>query len=74
MAADKASGSKTMTLGDEVTLTDTVSFTALTPGEEYILKGKVMDKATNEVLKMDDKEVVSELRFIPETPEGAVCM
>ena len=27
-----------------------------------------------EVLKMDDKEVVSEMRFIPETPEGAVCM
>ena len=74
MAADKASGSKTMTLGDEVTLTDTVSYTGLTPGEEYILKGRVMDKANGEVLKMDDKEVVSEMRFIPETPEGAVCM
>ena len=73
-AQDKTSGGKTMTLGDEVVLIDTVSFTGLTPGEEYILKGKVMDKANGEVLKMDDKEVVSELRFIPETPDGTVCM
>ena len=73
-AADKASGGKTMTLGNEIILVDTVSFTGLTPGEEYILKGKVMDKASGEVLKVTDKEVVSELRFIPETPDGAVCM
>ena len=73
-AADKVSGGKTMTLGEEVILIDTVNFTGLNPGEEYILKGKVMDKASGEVLKMDDKEVVSELRFTPETPDGAVCM
>ncbi len=73
-AADKTSGGKTMTLGDEVVLIDTVCFTGLTPGKEYILKGKVVDKANGEVLKMDDKEVFSKLRFVPETPDGTVCM
>ena len=63
-----------MTLGDKVILIDTVSFTGLTPGEEYILKGRVLDKASGEILKADDNEVVSEMRFIPETPDGAVCM
>ena len=73
-AADKASGGKTMNLGKEVILVDTVSFTGLTPGEEYILKGRVMDKTSGEILKADDKEVVSEIRFIPETPEGTVSL
>ena len=49
-ADDKTSGTKTMTLGEEIILVDTVSFTGLTPGEEYILKGRVMDKTTGEVL------------------------
>ena len=73
-ASDKASGGKTMTLGDEVTLFDTVSFSGLTSGKEYILKGKVLDKASGEILKQKDQEVTAEQRFVPNSTDGSLRM
>ena len=61
-----------MTLGEEITLVDTVSFSGLTPGEEYVLKGRVMDKATGEVLVQNDREITKEKKFTPKESDGTV--
>ena len=71
-AADKTSGTKTMALGEEIILVDTVSFSGLTPGEEYILKGSVMDKTTGEVLIQNGDEITKERKFVPKETEGTV--
>lgn len=47
VATDKSSGSHTMVLGDNVSLVDTVSYTGLTPGKKYTLKGTVKDKSNS---------------------------
>lgn len=36
----------------EIVIEDTVSYTNLTPGKEYTVKGILMDKATGEPLSM----------------------
>lgn len=48
-------------------LIDTVSFRGLTPGQEYLVKGTLMDKATGEPLGID-----AEATFIAEAPSGSV--
>ena len=70
--ASSENGSHDQQIG-KVTIKDTVSYTGLTPGKEYTMSGKLMNKETGEVIKdKDGKEVVSEKKFIPETADGTV--
>ena len=55
-----------------MTLVDVVEYKSLEPGKEYTVTGKVMDKATGEPFKQGDKEIVSEITFTPEKPDGTV--
>lgn len=59
---------------DKVTLTDTVSYTGLVPGKEYKLTGVLMNKATNDKLLIDGKEITAEATFTPKAPTGEVEM
>ena len=68
-AADQASGSKTMTLGSSVTLVDTVTYTGLTAGKSYTVKGTVMDKASGEPIG-----VTAETTFTAEATDGSVVV
>ncbi|MCL8496775.1 VaFE repeat-containing surface-anchored protein, partial [Apilactobacillus sp. F1] len=43
-----------------------------TDGREYVVKGKLMDKATNKPLLVNGKEVTSEKKFKPTTKNGFV--
>ena len=47
-AVNGTDGSKTMVLGTNVTLVDTVTYKGLTAGKTYVLKGTIMDKASGQ--------------------------
>ena len=68
-----ADGKKEIT-ADKITITDVVSYTDLTPGKEYKLTGVLMNKATNDKLLIDGKEIMAEATFTPKAPTGEVEM
>ena len=51
---------------------DTVSYKGLIVGEEYTVKGVLMDKASGEALLINGKEVRAEKTFIAETKDGTI--
>lgn len=70
----KKSGAKWTEAGEESAITDTVELEYLNKGEEYTLKGIVMDAATGEALLADGEPVEAEVRFTPRQSETAVEM
>ena len=56
----------------ETTFVDTVEFKNLQIGQEYTIKGVLMDKATGEPLLIHDKEVTAETTFTAEKTDGTV--
>ena len=67
-------GEKEICATEVFTLTDTVSYSHLIPGKEYLLVGTLMDKTTGKPLLLDGKEIHAETVFIPETPNGTVTV
>lgn len=67
-------GDKEVCATEVFTLTDTVSYSHLIPGKEYVLKGTLMDKNTGKVFTENDKAVTAETVFTPETPNGTVTV
>ena len=63
---------KTAQPSEQVTITDTVEYSSLTVGQEYTLKGVLMDKSTGEPLQVNDQQVTSEATFIPAESNGTV--
>lgn len=49
-AVDGENGTQVSNADDSVTITDTVTYTNLIPGKQYVVIGKVMDQETGEVL------------------------
>lgn len=68
-----ADGKKEIT-ADKITITDVVSYTDLTPGKEYKLTGVLMNKAANDKLLIDGKEITAEATFTPKATTGKVEM
>lgn len=68
-----ADGKKEIT-ADKITITDVVSYKDLTPGKEYKLTGVLMNKATNDKLLIDGKEITADATFTPKAPTGEVEM
>lgn len=68
-----ADGKKEIT-ADKITITDVVSYKDLTPGKDYKLTGVLMNKATNDKLLIDGKEITAEATFTPKAPTGEVEM
>lgn len=71
-AEDDKSGTQNSLAEEEITITDTISYKGLTPGEEYTVSGTLMDKETGEPILVDEKEVTSSTTFTPEASEGTV--
>ena len=67
-------GKKEVGATDVFTLEDTVEYKHLIPGKEYVLKGILMDKATNAPFLSDGKELTSEVVFTPEQANGTVMV
>ena len=66
--------SKKEITADKITITDVVSYKDLTPGKEYKLTGVLMNKATNDKLLIDGKEITAEATFTPKATAGEVEM
>lgn len=66
-AVNGTDGSKTMVLGTNVTLVDTVTYKGLTAGKTYVVKGTIMDKASGEPIG-----VTAETTFTAEASDGSV--
>ena len=49
---------------------DRVTYSGLEPGEPYLLRGTLMDKATGEPFLVNEEEVAAELEFAPEDYNG----
>ncbi len=71
-AADQDSGTHTAAVGSSVTITDTVRYTGLTPGNSYTLEGVLIDQASQKPLLVNGKEIRSEITFIAENGSGSV--
>jgi len=65
-------GDKEILANKEAVIVDTVTYSNLTPGEEYILRGTLMDKETGKALKVGVKKITSEVSFVPEFSDGSV--
>ena len=70
----KIDGKKEVKVKDKITITDTVTYTNLTVGKEYVLKGVLMDKATGKLFKVGGKEITAEVKFKPTKSSGTVDM
>lgn len=75
-AGEKESGSQEITVEEqkEISIVDTVIYKNLIPGEEYTIKGILMDKRTGKAFLAGEKEVTAERVFIPEEANGSVEM
>ena len=67
-------GEKEICATEVFTLTDTVSYSHLIPGKEYVLKGALMDKNTGKAFTENGEAVTAETVFTPETPNGTVTV
>ena len=63
---------KTAQPAEQITITDTVEYSGLTAGQEYTLKGVLMDKATGKPLLVNDQQVTSEATFTPAEASGTI--
>ncbi|PGO60097.1 cell wall anchor protein [Bacillus cereus] len=73
-ATNKADGSKELDASKSVTIQDTVEYKDLIVGKEYVVKGKLMDKATNKPLLVDGKEVTVESKFTAKEKNGSITL
>ena len=67
-------GEKEICATEVFTLTDTVSYSHLIPGKEYVLKGTLMDKNTGKAFTENGEAVTAETVFTPKTPNGTVTV
>ena len=65
-------GEKTAKPAEQITITDTVEYSGLAAGQEYTLKGVLMDKETGEPLLVNDQQVTSEATFTPAEASGTI--
>ncbi|MEB5654990.1 MULTISPECIES: SpaA isopeptide-forming pilin-related protein [Bacillus] len=73
-ASDKKDGTKEMHTSKSVTIQDKVEYKDLILGKEYVVKGKLMDKATNKPLLVDGKEVTVESKFTTKEKNGSITL
>ncbi|HFR4219399.1 VaFE repeat-containing surface-anchored protein [Bacillus cereus] len=73
-ATNKADGSKELDASKSVTIQDKVEYKDLIVGKEYVVKGKLVDKATNKPLLVDGKEVTVESKFTAKEKNGSITL
>ncbi|MFJ7819274.1 VaFE repeat-containing surface-anchored protein [Bacillus toyonensis] len=73
-ASDKKDGTKEMHTSKSVTIQDKVEYKDLIVGKEYVVKGKLMDKATKKPLLVDGKEVTVESKFTAKEKNGSITL
>ncbi|MGM0209184.1 hypothetical protein IGI96_003708 [Enterococcus sp. DIV0421] len=71
-ATHKTTGLKEVNPLTKVTITDAVKYNDLIIGRTYTVNGILMDKATEQPVLVDDKEVTGTLTFVAESTDGTV--
>ena len=71
-AKDSQTGQNLSSPSKEVTIIDTVRYHNLIPGKEYTIQGTLMDKESEKELLVQEKPVISEKTFTPESPNGSI--
>ena len=72
-AKDEATGTHYSNADEKVTIIDTVTYTGLKKGQEYVMKGTLMDRKTGEmILDGENRNITASKRFKPKTAEGSV--
>ena len=69
---DKATGEQVVPADSDVELVDTVSYKSLMPGEDYVVTGTLMDKATGKPLQYKGSNVTSAASFTAKESDGTV--
>ncbi len=68
-------GSHVQIIKNDVIINDTVSYTGLTPGTEYTLKGTLMNKDTGKPMTdSSGKEITAETTFTPKEANGTAVV
>ena len=71
-AVDEESGTHGSEAEKKDVFIDTVSYSGLTPGKKYEVKGILMDADTGKELLVNGKTVTSKQDFVPDKPDGTV--
>lgn len=73
-ARDQITDENSAYVSETTTILDTVYYSGLKPGQEYTLKGVLMDKETGEPLLVNGEEVTAEATFRAAAESGSVTM
>ncbi|MCI8714155.1 MAG: VaFE repeat-containing surface-anchored protein, partial [Ruminococcus sp.] len=73
-AVDKETKTHEAVAARKVTIVDTVAYKNLVVGQEYTVKGVLMDKATGRELFVGGRKVTSEASFTPKEKDGSVTV
>ena len=73
-AKDKNTGLQEGIRKEQSVIADTVAYQNLLPGQEYTLKGILMNKSTGTPILINKKEITAEKTFMPETADGTVVL
>ena len=65
-------GKKTIEKDKTIDIYDIVEYKHLVPGNEYTIKGILMNKKTGKPLLINGKTVTAEITFVPKEPSGTV--
>lgn len=68
----KINGKKKVKAKGELTVVDTVTYTNLTVGKEYVIRGILMDKSTGKPFEVNGHFVEAEAKFTPKKSSGTV--
>lgn len=74
VARDQSTGSQIGHISKATTIIDTVTYSGLAAGKEYVLQGTLMDKKTGKEFLVEGKPVTSEKTFKPKSTDGSVEM
>ena len=73
-AANALDGSHLLLGSRDASIVDTVAFQGLVPGNEYLLKGSLVNRASGEAVQANGQPVQAELSFTPDASSGSVDM
>ncbi|MGN0152235.1 MAG: VaFE repeat-containing surface-anchored protein, partial [Wujia sp.] len=71
-AKDKATGTNVGSISESFELIDTVTYEGLEKGKQYVIRGVVMDKATESPLIVNGKEIRAEKEFVAKEGNGTI--
>ena len=67
-------GTKTVAVSETAKAVDTVAYENLSPGQEYLLTGTLIDRETGNPVSVNGKEVTASTVFTPESASGSAAV